>query len=119
MKTFVARNAPLLEKDFNEWVSDPAITTMAAEVTNDRSANLVVVVFYKIMPPIVVKPKPVEEPISSVEEVPAVDEALKEIGVKECPHCNKMTVPTTVERGPYKGRAKCGACGKTWEVNND
>ena len=107
-KVFHGRNAPDLEKQFNDWTSETWVceTVTFLSTTNlcqDRGNNLVMAVFYEG------DVFEVEIPAEESEEVP-------EGPVKErCVVCAAVQLPTVVERGPYAGRHKCSVCNKTYD----
>ena len=104
-KVFHGRNAPDLEKQFNEWVSETIEVLSTTNLCQDRGNNLVMAVFYE--GDVFEVEIPAEE--SEVQEVP--EDPVKE----RCVVCAAVQLPTVVERGPYKGRHKCSVCNKTYD----
>ena len=106
-KVFHGRNAPDLEKQFNEWVCETVEVLSTTNLCQDRGNNLVMAVFYDgyVVEDEPEAPKAPEVPESPIEE--------------RCVVCAAVQVPTVVERGPYKGRHKCSVCSKTYDYQGE
>jgi len=107
-KVFHGRNAPDLEKQFNEWVCESVRVTSLTNLCQDRGNNLVMAVFYEG-----------EVPVTFSAEEPKVPEVPEGSVQERCVVCAAVQVPTVVERGPYKGRHKCSVCSKTYDYQGE
>lgn len=101
-KVLHANNPLLLEQMYNDWVSNGLV--IEETVPGNWRGGVYWAIFYE--GEVMVEPEPEPEPMAENVEAPP-PQVL-------CPHCQCLTNPTTVERGPWTGRLKCTECNKTF-----